>query len=339
MNSARVLVRSEQWGQIAYHPNFDEFEAYSVNPAEELHVNRPLSAGCLVTGRCNLRCPHCYGNEEALPSTELSASEWAKIFAKLRTWGLMRVDISGGEPTTRRDLGDILKAAADEGLNVILSTNGLSRNWIPNGQTAADLRIHVSLDSGNPSVHAANRRSRSGKPSVGAFSTTSEFIAECMSRGSRVRVLTAVGMHNRDDLLWLAEHVAKLQVPEWNISRVLPAGRAKAQYHQVWALDDQIVSEIEDLHYAFPWMTIRYSNRTEQDGYFLLVLPDGSAATQFTDDRDKVILGSLESMTLAEIQNNPNFTLRQHASKWIARVLSNQGNDWFGTDYQIIVSA
>jgi hypothetical protein len=72
---------------------------------------------------------------------------------------------------------------------------------------------------------------------------------------------------------------------------------------------------------AYRWMRIRYSNRITQDGYFLLVLPDGTLATQYTDGRDKVILGRVMDMTLADIQEHPRFDLLQHGRKWLAAVV------------------
>jgi hypothetical protein len=78
------------------------------------------------------------------------------------------------------------------------------------------------------------------------------------------------------------------------------------------------LEQIQDLRSAFPFIRIRYSNRTEQSGYFLLVLPDGSLATQHVDGADKVILGNPLRLTLEDLRNNPKFNLREHGRKWIS---------------------
>ena len=142
------ISRQEPWGSIEYDPVFDEFEAHLMDEEIEPSIDRPISAGCLVTGRCNLHCPHCYGNREQLPEKELSAAEWKLIFARMRRWGLLRVDLSGGEPTLRRDIGDIARGALEEGLAVILSTNGMvfpASRWV---ELPKAVRLHVSFDSG-----------------------------------------------------------------------------------------------------------------------------------------------------------------------------------------------
>lgn len=312
--------RKEVWGQLLYDPSGDEFEAYIEGEPQQLTCGRPISVGCLVTGRCNLKCGFCYGNREALPSHELTANEWDTCFKQLKSFGAMRVDVSGGEPTIRPDLPQILRSALTAGLNVVLSTNGQLMGDTGVSNLPQGIRIHVSLDSGVARVHESSRLLQSGNPSFHSFQKTSAFISNCVDLGFRTRVMTCVGPHNQDDLLELAEHLALLGVTDWSLSRVLSAGRAGANYGPKWAVaDQQILNQIHVIQDNFPWMTIRFSNRTAQDGYFLLLLPDGSLATQFTDARDKLIFGKLAELSLNELVEHPHFSLERHSQKWIAR--------------------
>jgi molybdenum cofactor biosynthesis enzyme MoaA len=284
-----------------------------------------LSAGCLVTRRCNLACAFCYGNDEALPKGELTADQWKQLFKHMRSWGLMRVDLSGGEPTLRKDIGQIADAATNAGLNAVLSTNGLLLSDKGPKDLPHDVRIHVSLDSGFELVHDASRLLRTLNPSQQSFQKTSKFISKCLEQDRRVRVLTCVGPHNQEGLFQLGEHIAGLGVTEWNISRILRAGRAQREYEHRWQVDDaEIVEQIHNMREAYPWLRIRYSNRTEQDGYFLLVLPDGMLATQYTDSRDKVCLGKAIEMRLDDLRNHPGFDLASHGRKWIAATVELQ---------------
>jgi hypothetical protein len=77
--------REETWGRIEYDRQWDEFEAYfNEDNSDSVIVDRPISAGCLVTGRCNLLCQYCYGNDEVLPSKEreIPADEWKQKLAE-----------------------------------------------------------------------------------------------------------------------------------------------------------------------------------------------------------------------------------------------------------------
>lgn len=318
-------VREESWGVIKYDREFDEFEAHVCDETRDIVIDRPLSAGCLVTGRCNLRCAFCYGNDESLPKEELSSEEWKRIFLRLKSWGLMRVDLSGGEPTIRKDISAIAESAMSAGINVVLSTNGLLLHEKGPERLPTGIRIHVSLDSGFADVHGASRLLRSFKPSPQSFEQTGQFIRKCVEQKFRLRVLTCVGTHNCEGLFQLGEYLAYLGVKEWNISRILPAGRAQTDYDKRWKVEDEAIQEqVSNMRHAFRWITIRYSSRVEQDGYFLLVLPDGSLATQYTDGRDKVVLGKVLEMSLADLHRHEQFNLHLHASKWIAATLGCQ---------------
>lgn len=318
-------VREEIWGRVEYDCELDEFEAHICTGARSITIDRPLSVGCLVTGRCNLHCDFCYGNDEALPKEELSSDEWKKIFIHLKSWGLMRVDLSGGEPTIRKDIVEIANSATTVGLNVVLSTNGMLLHEMGPTNLPKQSRIHVSLDSGFADIHEASRLLRSLRPSEQSFRKTGQFIRKCLEQNYHVRVLTCVGAHNCEGLFQLGEYLASIGVKEWNISRILRAGRAQLNYQERWEIQDEILlDQISNIRNAFRWMRIRYSNRTEQNGYFLLVLPDGSLATQYTDGRDKVILGRLLDMSLDDLRQHPQFNLGRHARKWIASTVECQ---------------
>jgi MoaA/NifB/PqqE/SkfB family radical SAM enzyme len=316
-----AVFRAENWGKIEYDAECDEFIAH-VCKGRRAVVHRPLSAGCLVTGKCNLACEFCYGNFEALPKIEIASDQWARIFARMKSWGLMRVDISGGEPTVRSDIDRILEASLRAGLHTVLSTNGSVRDRDFISKLPRQVRIHVSLDSGFAEVHEASRVLRNLKPSHGSFAPTLEFIRAALELGFRVRVLTCLGNHNRTGLFQLGETLARIGVKEWNLSRVLPAGRALVNFDSRWKIaNGAAYVQVHDLREAFPQMRIRFTDRTESQGYFLLVLPNGELATQYLDRRDKIVLGSALRDELSTLQNSAEFSVSRHAKKWVASVI------------------
>jgi sulfatase maturation enzyme AslB (radical SAM superfamily) len=71
--------RREEWGRIEYNAGSDEFEAYLTSGDIRAESRRPISAGVLITGKCNLRCAFCYGNDESLPRTEIDLDHWTRI--------------------------------------------------------------------------------------------------------------------------------------------------------------------------------------------------------------------------------------------------------------------
>ena len=322
-----VRKRDEAWGQLVYSPIIDAFEACASGPISSIDIDRPISAGCMVTGKCNLKCQYCYGNDESLPTEELSTEEWGAIFRQLKSWGLMRVDLSGGEPTIRQDISEITIAALDVGLSVVVSTNGMLLAKKGLSLLPAGIRLHISLDSGFSEIHEASRIRRNLLPSTGSLNEVTDLAERAVKAGYHVRILTCIGKHNSHGLIELGERLALAGIRDWNISRILAAGRAQLDGERRWEVDDgDVLEEVHAIRECYPWMRIGYSNRTKQDGYYLLVLPDGSLATQYTDGRDKVVLGRIGSMSLEDLRKHPDFDLSLHARKWVAATTEYQGD-------------
>ena len=79
-----------------------------------------------VTGRCNLRCPVCFaqsGEAGAEPSLQEITVWYEKL---MRSGGPFNIQLSGGEPTMRDDLPEIIALGRSLGFSFIqVNTNGL----------------------------------------------------------------------------------------------------------------------------------------------------------------------------------------------------------------------
>jgi len=79
-----------------------------------------------LTHRCPLQCPYCSNPLELERANgELTASEWGETFRQAAAAGAMQLHLSGGEPTVRRDLEEILAHAVDAGLYTNLVTSAV----------------------------------------------------------------------------------------------------------------------------------------------------------------------------------------------------------------------
>src|SRR3954469_19522829 len=83
----------------------------------------PMGLLAELPPRCPLQCPYCSNPLELeRVNTELSTADWQKVMREAGELGILQIHLSGGEPTIRRDLEDIVKAAADAGLYTNLIT-------------------------------------------------------------------------------------------------------------------------------------------------------------------------------------------------------------------------
>ena len=78
-----------------------------------------------VTERCNLRCPFCFA-DGGVHTEDPSMEEIARWLKEIIRPGESLVQLSGGEPTVRDDLPEIVRAAKELGCRYVqLNTNGL----------------------------------------------------------------------------------------------------------------------------------------------------------------------------------------------------------------------
>ena len=101
-----------------------------------------------LTYRCPLRCPYC-SNPLALRDfpEALSAADWTRVFQEAAALGAVHVGLTGGEPSARRDLAEIVAGAAGAGLYVHLVTAGfpLSEAGLASLHEAGLCSVQVSV--------------------------------------------------------------------------------------------------------------------------------------------------------------------------------------------------
>lgn len=118
----------------------------------------PISMLAELTHRCPLACPYCSNPLELTrASAELSAAQWAEVFRQAADLGVLQLHLSGGEPASRRDLEEIVGAAAGAGLytNLITSGVGLTETRLK-ALEAAGLE-HVQLSVQGTDAASADR--------------------------------------------------------------------------------------------------------------------------------------------------------------------------------------
>ena len=86
----------------------------------------PIAMLAELTHRCPLQCPYCSNPLDLQRrSEELTAEEWCDVIRQAAALGVMQIHLSGGEPTARPDLAEIVAAAQAAGLYSNLITSGV----------------------------------------------------------------------------------------------------------------------------------------------------------------------------------------------------------------------
>jgi MoaA/NifB/PqqE/SkfB family radical SAM enzyme len=103
-------------------------EETAFDPSRENHPNTVTRRFAINIGfKCNLRCRFCYYLEsiKAGRTKDLSTEEVKRRLRVGRSWGKKAVDLTGGEPTVRPDLPELIAYAGKIGYkDVCIITNG-----------------------------------------------------------------------------------------------------------------------------------------------------------------------------------------------------------------------
>ena len=141
---------------------------------------------------CNQKCIHCYAAGQELSNTnELSTEEFKKIINILKENYVSQLTFTGGEPTMRKDLVELVKSA--EWFVTRLNTNGvlLSKKLCKELYDASLDSVQVTLYSHDKEIH---------NELVGAdnFDKTITGIKNAISAGLNVSINTPLCSLNKD---------------------------------------------------------------------------------------------------------------------------------------------
>lgn len=149
--TASVIAKTAQRARLV---RFFAALALKEHVAPQMHV-RPLVAEIFITENCNLRCVSC-GCWRETTRNELSTDEWKQTLRELRRLGVLKVNVTGGEPLVRQDCVELLAYATDIGIpNLHLNTNGL---LLDDRRLAAVLgagvrSFNISVDAPDAALH------------------------------------------------------------------------------------------------------------------------------------------------------------------------------------------
>ncbi|WP_424976463.1 pyrroloquinoline quinone biosynthesis protein PqqE [Dinoroseobacter sp. S124A] len=115
----------------------------------------PIAMLAELTYRCPLSCPYCSNPiEMARKESELDTDTWARVFREAAELGVLQLHLSGGEPVSRRDIVELVRAARDAGLytNLITSGIGLTERRLAELDAAGLDHVQLSLQGTNPEM-------------------------------------------------------------------------------------------------------------------------------------------------------------------------------------------
>lgn len=187
-----------------------------------------------ITNKCMLNCKHCCCSSDKNQILGEPIERWINIVNDAKKLGVKRVDITGGEPYLRKDIGQLINE-----LEYLDLKYEIQSTWIPKDSAEdSKRRIHVISMDGMEERHDYYR----GKGSFNIASTKLKKLAEHKRGG--LRVTTVVTASNEKDIEKLLEYTGSLNVDHHAFFCFSPLGRG-AQILDDWSkpLEHLAVSE------------------------------------------------------------------------------------------------
>ncbi len=178
----------------------------------------PQQVSIEITGRCNLRCHHCFNESSPSSPHELPLAHIERFLDDVQTWGVRIIRITGGEPTVHRQFAEILEACRRRAIGLGLNTNGIyTEDLLRYLVTAPDDMFFISIDG----MEANNDAIRGH----GTFKRAVDSCRVLKTAGRNVMIGFHVGEGNRSDVPELLALAAELGV-DVKIAPLRPVGRA-----------------------------------------------------------------------------------------------------------------
>ena len=205
-------------------------------------VVKPLWLLAELTYKCPLQCPYCSNPLDfAGPrfKHELSTAEWCRVFEEAKGLGVLQLGLSGGEPTLRADLEELVRTAHRLGLytSLITSAYRLKKERLVRLKEAG-------LDHVQISIQAADRVLSDDVAGAAAYGDKLAAYASSRELGFPLTVNVVLhrrNLHQVEELIRLAEslgaeriELANTQFYGWalhNRAALLPT---QAQLERAW---------------------------------------------------------------------------------------------------------
>ena len=182
----------------------------------------PYRMDLALTYRCNNNCAHCY-NARPRRYPEISTGQWKQILDRLWEVGIPHIVFTGGEPTLRPDLPELIAHAEKNGQITGINTNGRRLKDPAYVQALVDAGLdhaQITLESHDPAIHDRMVRA------AGAWEDTVAGLKNALATRLFVMTNTTLLSLNAPFLPETLEFMARTGVPTVGLNALIYSGHA-----------------------------------------------------------------------------------------------------------------
>ena len=271
-------------------------------------LSNPLSLCWQISKKCNYHCPFCLSGEQT--KDELPLEKIKVIIDMLAESNIVRIDFTGGEPLLRPDFCEILKYAAQKGIETLVTSNGSIWNEkIAKTIKDTNTLLLISLD-GDETVHDKSR-------GIGAYKRAVENIKRYKGFGIPIRINFLIRRDNLDKIEYIYNLVKELHVDRLFYIMIAPQGKAFVNRDLLLSDEErkfylEKIKELKRKSGDEPFITIQdYSELGNHHSCFLID-SRGDIISQGYSQDDCINVGNILIDGLEKCWNNPVFNHKGH---------------------------
>lgn len=199
-----------------------------------------------LTRACTLACKHCRARAiRRRSSGELGLEEICTVLSDLEQEAQRPLLVlTGGDPTERSDLFDIIDEARKRNFKVAITPSAtltMSRDLVGKLKEHGVERLAISLDGPDVETQDFFRQVR------GSFEITINIIRWANECELPIQINTTVTRYNRDKFNKIGELVARSNVVLWSLFFLVPTGRANNQMQITAAEAESVMGKMVEL--------------------------------------------------------------------------------------------
>ncbi len=205
------------------------------------HVSAPMRMDLALTFTCQNNCVHCYAGGPH-KTDELTTEQWKRVIDRLHDIGVFIITFTGGEPTLREDLPDLLQYTQNKGIVTGLVTNGRrlkDKNYVRTLEKVGLDFVQVTLESHRSEVHDLMTGNK------GSWKETVAGIKNVIPTRIYATTNTTLSKHNAGDFLETVNFIKQLGVAGFGCNSLIYSGKAQE-------IGDKFAVSIETLKKLLP---------------------------------------------------------------------------------------
>ena len=220
----------------------------SIEPFTQ-EYSAPLRMDMALTFKCQNNCIHCYagGPHE---TEELSTEQWKQAIDKVHEIGVFILTFTGGEPTLRDDLPELLQYTQNKGVVTGLVTNGRKlkdAEYVKALEKVGLDFVQVTLESRKAAIHDKMTGTK------GSWKETVQGIKNAALSRIYVTTNSTLSKYNAADFLETIDFIKGLGVAAFGCNSLIYSGKATS-------ISNEFALPIESLKELLPKVRDKANN-------------------------------------------------------------------------------